>query len=88
MESYYNPTEDNGDGTFGARVGDAVDAYTLIDANIRVSDLYKGVYFNLKANNIFDTEVRYPNNNDNNALLTKGTIGSPFELTATLGLDF
>jgi len=88
MESFYDPGIDNGDGSFGARVGDKVDAYTVIDLNARIDNIYKDLYFNFKANNLFDTEVRYPNNNDNNTLLNKGTIGSGLELTATIGIVF
>jgi len=88
MESFYNPQTDNEDGTFGARVGDKVDAYAVFDINLRVNDIYKKMYLNFKANNVFDTEIRYANNSDNNELLDKGTIGSGLELTATVGMKF
>ncbi len=88
MESFFDPALDNGDGTFGQRVGDKVDRYTVLDANVKVEKIYSNLFLNLKANNVFDTEIRYPNNVDNNALLNKGTLGNGLEITATIGTEF
>jgi len=88
MQSFYDPGIDNGDGSYGARVGEEVDDYTVVDLNARVDNVYEGFYLNVKATNIFDSEIRYPNNNDNNTLLNKGTIGEGFGLMGTIGREF
>ncbi|RDH80697.1 MAG: hypothetical protein DIZ80_16860 [endosymbiont of Galathealinum brachiosum] len=88
MESFYDPGIDNGDGSFGNRTGDKINSYATLDANIRIDNIYEGFYLNVKANNLLDKTIRYPNNNDNNTLLDKGTLGNERIITVTVGIDF
>ena len=72
----------------GGRVGQEVDSYYLLGANLRVDDLLgTGCYFNLRGSNILDEEYRYPTY-VNNTWADRGTLGEPLMILATLGLKF
>ncbi len=58
----------------GAYVGDEIPAYFLLDANIEVSNIYKGLGCALYVANIFDSEVRYPTNSSS-SWVDKGLLG-------------
>jgi len=44
------------------RIGDDVDAYLLVDANLRYDFPGRGFYGNLHVGNLLDTDLRYPAN--------------------------
>lgn len=72
----------------GGRVGEEVDGYYLLGANLRVDDLFgTGCYFNLRGSNILDEEYRYPTY-INNTWADRGTLGEPLQVLATLGMKF
>jgi len=77
-----------------ARIGNKIDSYTVVDMNMRVNDLYKDLYLNIKASNIFDEEIRYPNNPENNGTsalnnaMNEGTIGDERAFFVTVGWRF
>jgi len=71
----WDPTIDNGDGTFGARIGQKVDSNFIFDGNLRFDNLFiKGFYINVRCKNLFDKDYLYPTN-ENNTWADKGTIG-------------
>lgn len=69
-------------------VGDTASDYLVFDANYRRDNLIGKTYINLKINNLFDEQVRYPNNTELNELLDKGTIGAERSIYATIGWKF
>ncbi len=72
----------------GGRVGQAVNGYYLLGANLRIDNLFgTGCYFNLRGSNILDEEYRYPTY-VNNTWADRGTLGEPLQILATLGLKF
>jgi len=88
LKTFFYPGIDNGDGTYGRRVGASVDGYVVLDANIRVENIFSNLYLNLRTSNLQDTEIRYPNNGNNNTLLDEGTLGEGLEIMATIGVSF
>ncbi|MCP5107930.1 MAG: TonB-dependent receptor, partial [bacterium] len=81
MESYY-------DDTIGARLGDKVDSYFLLGANLRFRNLFgKGFYLNIRGSNLLDQEFFYPTT-ANNAWATKGFLGRGLSFLVTLGYKF
>ncbi|MFV2055859.1 MAG: TonB-dependent receptor plug domain-containing protein [Thiohalomonadales bacterium] len=88
MESFYDLTRENIDGSFGARVGEKIDGYVVFDLNFRENNLYSEIYLNFKISNIFNEEIRYPNNLETNELLNRGTIGAGRSFVGTLGVEF
>lgn len=69
------------------RLGEEVDGYLLVDANLRINDIAgKGWYFNLHAKNLFDEDYLYPTYTSNSNWVDKGTTGDPFSVIFTLGL--
>ena len=69
-------------------IGETADDYLVFDLNYRHEKLIGQAYFNLKISNIFDQEIRYPNNKEFNERLEKGTIGAERSFYATLGWRF
>lgn len=88
METMYDLTKQNPDGSYGARTGNKINGYVVLDLNIRQDNIYKSMYVNFKINNILDKEIRYPNNQETNELLDRGTISWGRTLIATIGLTF
>jgi len=88
METIYDMTKQNPDNTIGARVGDKIDSYSVVDLNFRQDNLYKNLYMNFKISNLLDTEIRYPNNQETNELLDRGTIGEERKYVLTIGVKF
>ncbi len=87
IHSFYDVAMDNSDGSFGGRIGESADAYFVVDANIRVTKLFKHAYLNVKFSNIFDEEVRYPNNPFNSEILDRGTIGPDRGFMVSVGWE-
>jgi len=88
MKTLYNPAIDNGDGSYGARVGKKVDGYFVLDANFRIDKLYDRFYFNFRATNLLNTEIHYPNEAFYTEILNKGTIGPGRAFFATIGYTY
>ncbi|MDX2463088.1 MAG: TonB-dependent receptor [Porticoccus sp.] len=88
METLYDLTKQNPDLSYGARVGDETDEYYVLDLNIRQDNIYKSMYLNLKVSNLFDEKIRYPNNQETNELLNRGTIGAERMVIGTVGVKF
>lgn len=67
------------------RIGNKVDDYFNVSANIRVNDfLIDKMYVNLNATNFFDTEIRYPTTTYSE-WAPNGTIGNRFNVLFTIG---
>lgn len=88
METLYDLTKQNPDMSFGARVGDKTDSYYVFDINLRQDKVYKDMYLNLKVSNVLDEEIRYPNNQETNELLDRGTLGTERRFIGTVGVKF
>jgi len=89
METHWNVEKVNPDGSRGGRVGDKVEDYVTLDANLRVNDLFnKNYYLNLKIANLFDQEYLYPVAGNNSAWADKGTPGGQRFFLATIGRKF
>lgn len=70
------------------RAGNKIDGYFVFDANLRQDHLFGNGYINLRISNLFDEEIRYPNNTELSSLLDKGTIGADRSIFGTLGWKF
>lgn len=88
IDSFYDVSVDNGDGTFGSRIGDSVESYTLVDFNFRYDELWPNTDINFKINNLFDSTIRYPNNQTTAEFLDRGTIGFPRRILVNLTYRF
>lgn len=72
----------------GGRVGNSVDGYFLLGANLRFNSLFSdGFYLNIRGSNVLDKDYHYPTYL-NNTWAEKGTPGMPFEILATVGVKF
>lgn len=88
METQWDVARPNPDGTFGGRIGLAVDSHFLIDANLRFNNLFdKGFFLNLRVNNLFDTEYLFPNVGDS-SWADMGIIGRGRTFLVTMGYRF
>ena len=90
MHSYYDNTYiDPLNTTLGknGRIGVGSKAYIVSDANIRIDELWKGIYLNLKISKIFDTEIRYPTTTAN-AWMDKGALGWGRSFFVSAGIKF
>jgi outer membrane receptor for ferrienterochelin and colicin len=88
METNYDLTKQNPDSSYGARVGDKIDDYFVLDYNFRQDKVYKSMYFNLKISNILNKEIRYPNNQETNELLDRGSLGTERTIIGLVGVKF
>ena len=88
MIPFYDETIMNADSTFGARIGDKVDGNLLLGANLRMNNLFKrGVYVNIKCNNVLGTEIRYPTTSSND-WANKGYLGAGRSFLVSFGKEF
>jgi len=88
MYSYYDNTSiDPNKPSLGkvGRIGNESPAYLVADINMRIDNLYKNVFCELKISNIFDQEIRYPVTTAN-IWMDKGALGRGRALMATLGV--
>lgn len=89
METLWDVAIENEDGSFGKRLGQKVDAYSLFDLNFRVEDfIFEKLYINLKGMNIFDKEYLYPVYTSNRIWIDKGMIGDRRSFYLTTGYRF
>lgn len=86
--NYVDEMETFWDASLGGRLGEKVDSYFLINANLRVRNLFGTKMFaNFRASNLLDEEIRYPATS-NNDWASLGTIGRGFSFLFTLGCKF
>lgn len=72
----------------GARIGDKVEGYFVLGANLRIEDvLLDGLFLNIKCSNLLDEEIRYPTFT-NNPWADRGTIGLGRSFLLSLGYKF
>ena len=89
LKTLWDVAKLNSDGTYGARIGEDVDDYFLMDVNFRFDDIYKkGLFFNVKAENIFNTKYTYPSYTTNISWIDKGTPGNSQSFLVTAGCKF
>ncbi len=88
METYWDETLKDENNPFGQRIGDRVDGYFLLGANLRIEDLFiKGLYLNIRCSNLLDEEIRYPTFT-NNDWATRGTMGIRRTFLISIGMKF
>ncbi len=88
MESYFDPSQTQPDGTVGRRIGTTVGDYLVMNANVRYADwLTKGTFVNLHLYNLFDQEILYPTYTVN-SWADKGTVGQERSVMMTVGYEF
>jgi len=68
------------------RIGEEVDAYWDLGANLRYAHPSSGFYADLNVSNLLDTEIRYPANELTD--FYQGLIGPGRVFTATVGWEF
>jgi outer membrane receptor protein involved in Fe transport len=78
-------TNSNPQGTF---IGDKADKYMVWDINIRFNRIAPNLYASINIKNIFDEEIRYPNNLENSEFLAKGPIGEDRTIMGSVGWEF
>ena len=88
MRPFYDATLANGTGGFGDYTGEPVDSYTVVDTNVRLPEIINDVSLNIKVHNLFNTDIRYPNNPDNNQLLNRGVLDQERQLSITADYIF
>jgi hypothetical protein len=88
METFWDETIENPDGSFGARIGEKVDEYFVMGANLRIKNIFwDGLYLNVRCSNLLNGEIRYPTFT-NNPWADRGTIGIGRSFLVTLGYKF
>ncbi len=84
METYYDETL-----TPPRRLGEKVDGYFLLGANVRFMDIFNTKFFiNIRGSNLLDQEIRYPTTSNNSSFAQKGTIGRGRTFLITVGYQF
>ncbi len=84
MEAYYDETL-----AVPGRIGQNVDGYFLLGANLRLKNLFRtGLFLNLRGSNLLDQEVRYPTTSNNSNYITRGTFGRSRSFLLTMGWEF
>lgn len=88
METFWDESIINPDASAGNRIGDRVDGYFLLGANLRIENIFKkGIYLNIRCYNLLNEQIRYPTFT-NNEWATNGTIGFGRTFLVSLGLKF
>ena len=83
MFTYYDPTLNP-----PARLGQEVDGYFLLGANLRIRKLFgSGLFLNVRGSNLLNREIFYPTTS-NNTWADLGTIGRGTTFLVTLGYKF
>jgi outer membrane receptor for ferrienterochelin and colicin len=71
------------------RLGEKVDGYFLLGANLRIREMFgTGFFMNIRGSNLLDQEIRYPATSNNAGFAEKGTIGRGLSFFLTLGYQF
>lgn len=87
MRSFFNANETPNplvDGFFG----EPSSSFVSFDLNARLENVFKNGYISMHLTNVFDTEIRYPNNPINGLLLNRGNLGYGRRLALKAGLRF
>ena len=72
----------------GGRIGEEVDSYFILDANLRIRKLFgTGLFLNIRGSNLLNQEIRYPTTS-NNDWATYGYPGKGASFLVTLGYKF
>lgn len=72
----------------GARIGEASPGYFLMNANLRLNEIFhKNFFCSLYIHNLFNTEVRYPTTRSND-IFERGTLGYNRYLMLNFGMHF
>ena len=87
MLAFFDPTTDNGNSTYGARIGDEAPAYSVVDLNFRANKLLTHGYLDFQIGNLLNAEIRYPNEPYLTRLLDKGTLGAGRSATLVVGWE-
>ncbi len=89
METYWNPSLSNPNGSFGNRIANTAEAYFLMDLNVRFNKLFKtGLYLNLHVSNLFGTKYYYPSYTLSSYWADKGLLGDERLILCTIGYKF
>jgi outer membrane receptor protein involved in Fe transport len=88
METYWDETISNFNGTFGNRIGEKSPGYFNLGCNIRIENFpLKGFYLNTRVTNLFNKEIRYPAFTSN-PWMNKGSLGHGREFLLNLGYQW
>lgn len=88
METYWDETIANPNGSFGNRIGDKVAEYFVLGANLRIDHLFvKELYLNIRCSNLLNAKIRYPTTTMNQ-WLDKGTLGKNRTILISMGWKF
>lgn len=88
MRSFFNGEIANTPFTDSAYFGEEVDGYLAVDLNFRWDEVWEGMFLSLHVTNVFDTEIRYPNNPINGLLLDRGHLGPERGVAVKAGYRF
>ncbi|UCH93045.1 MAG: TonB-dependent receptor [Candidatus Aminicenantes bacterium] len=84
MEAYYDDTL-----PVPGRLGEKVDSYLLMGANLRIRNLFgTGMFINFRCSNLLDQEIHYPATANNSLFASRGTIGRGRSFLLTMGWKF
>lgn len=67
--------------------GKDVDAYSVLNFNLRANDLWKGIFVSFNISNIFDTQIHYPST-PNSTWTDKGMLALGRTFLVNLGIKF
>lgn len=88
MESYFDPSLKNSEGSLGRRIGSATGDYLVINTNLRYENgLGQGTFVNVHVYNLFNQEIHYPTYTIN-SWADKGTLGWERSVMVTVGYEF
>jgi outer membrane receptor for ferrienterochelin and colicin len=90
METFWDKLKLDPDGIIreGGRIGEKVDGYFVLGANLRIEDVFlEGLFLNIRCSNLLAEEIRYPTFNIN-SWATSGTIGIGRTFLFSLGYKF
>lgn len=88
IETYWDEALVDENNPFGQRIGQRVEGYFLLRANVRIDDLFlKGLYLNIRFSNVLDEEIRYPTTNYN-TWANRGTLGLGRTFLVSIGWNF
>lgn len=88
LARYIGSMETRFDASSGARIGDKVAGYSVVDTNYRAKSIFGSMYLNLRLTNLLDAEIRYPNNPFSTELLDRGTLGPGRMIIGTIGWKY
>jgi outer membrane receptor for ferrienterochelin and colicins len=88
METYWDESLANPDGSNGGRIGDRTPGTVVLGANVRSEHLAgTPLYASLRVSNLLDATIRYPTHPDN-PWADRGTLGAGREFLLSAGWRF